>query len=382
LLGAPGIGKSSIVRQAAETIADVLGLKFVEYDDFAEIPENAFVFIDIRLSEVEPSDLIGIPRTDSDYVMYKPLKWALTLAKHPGIVFLDELTNVQDDTVLAASYKILLDRRVGFVKLHSGVMVVAAGNTPETSVIARELPAPQINRTLVIDTDTPSLNEWFGYMEKRISNVGLTTAEEIEKYKEIAKVVEDWKKKKELGKLYTLMASYLVARKTLFTKPMATAMQNFATPRTWEMLYWTLTDEFDKIYSDEEIKAICIGFLGKQIGMEFYSWLKRPLPRIDDVLNNPAMLDRLEIDDLIVFTALFGHYVRTEIQSIIKSDELQTKVDNVIKKIVDRSSRELLIVFAAMLGTEKAEARLNLIKLASKLPNLRKLIVEMGKAVE
>jgi (p)ppGpp synthase/HD superfamily hydrolase len=106
------------------------------------------------------------------------------------------------------------------------------------------------------------------------------------------------------------------------------------------------------------------------------------LPNIVDVLNNPAILDKLEFDDLIVFTALFGYYVRTEIQNIIKSAELQTKVDNVIKKIVDRSSRELLIVFAAMLGSEKTEARINLIKLASRLPNLKKLMIEMGKVVK
>jgi len=106
------------------------------------------------------------------------------------------------------------------------------------------------------------------------------------------------------------------------------------------------------------------------------------LPNINEVLDNPAILDKLEFDDLIVFTALFGYHIRLEISNIIKSPELQRKVDAVIQKIVDRSSRELLIVFAAMLGTEKTEARVNLIKLASRLPGLKKMLIEMSKVVK
>ena len=69
IFGPPGIGKSVTIYEAGEEIAKKLGKKFVEYtDDIAhEIlsdPDKYFVFLDLRLTEVEPSDLIGIPRRD------------------------------------------------------------------------------------------------------------------------------------------------------------------------------------------------------------------------------------------------------------------------------------------------------------------------------
>jgi len=78
ILGEPGIGKSEIVKQLAKEIASESGKEFIEYtDDIADEvmkePDRYFVFCDIRLTEVEPADLIGIPRDDDGHVRYKPL---------------------------------------------------------------------------------------------------------------------------------------------------------------------------------------------------------------------------------------------------------------------------------------------------------------------
>ena len=64
LLGKPGIGKSFACDQAARMIAASLKKEFIQYDDdVAEMilsdPEKYFVFLDLRLTECEPSDLIG-----------------------------------------------------------------------------------------------------------------------------------------------------------------------------------------------------------------------------------------------------------------------------------------------------------------------------------
>src|SRR5579885_3344808 len=74
IIGPPGVGKSTAVREAAMQIASESGKVFVDLLDTSqrkaliealekgEPPDKYFVFLDLRLTEVEPSDLIGIPR--------------------------------------------------------------------------------------------------------------------------------------------------------------------------------------------------------------------------------------------------------------------------------------------------------------------------------
>ncbi len=69
--GPPGIGKSSVVYQ----VADRLGLKV----------------IDLRLGQIPPSDIRGLPMVKDGISMYACPEW---LPKDGnGILFLDELTN-------------------------------------------------------------------------------------------------------------------------------------------------------------------------------------------------------------------------------------------------------------------------------------------------
>ena len=90
--GAPGIGKSSIIRN----IAKELGIGF----------------IDVRLAQREPVDIRGLPVPDQDSV-----KW-LVSADWPrdpesrGIILFDELT-AADRSLQVAAYEFILDRRLG-----------------------------------------------------------------------------------------------------------------------------------------------------------------------------------------------------------------------------------------------------------------------------
>lgn len=61
--GPPAIGKSDIIMQVGEEIAKEIGLKYVEYKDdpMALNDPSKFVLIDLRLAQLDPSDLRGIP---------------------------------------------------------------------------------------------------------------------------------------------------------------------------------------------------------------------------------------------------------------------------------------------------------------------------------
>ena len=107
--GAPGIGKSDIVKQIGET-------------------QNREV-IDIRLPLWEPTDIKGIPyynSKDNNMVWASPAELPVD-PKSTAIVFLDEL-NSAAPAVQAAAYQLILNRRVGQYVLPKGVSIVAAGN--------------------------------------------------------------------------------------------------------------------------------------------------------------------------------------------------------------------------------------------------------------
>ncbi|MCL6558246.1 MAG: AAA family ATPase, partial [Firmicutes bacterium] len=119
LLGPPGIGKSALVRETAEEISQKKGCILLDYNsrhlariDLNEVyehPERHFVFVDLRLTETEPVDLMGRPVTvrvgDLPQFVYQPPQWASLLSVVPGNLFLDEITNVHRPDVLAAAYK-------------------------------------------------------------------------------------------------------------------------------------------------------------------------------------------------------------------------------------------------------------------------------------
>ena len=88
LWGPPGVGKSQVVHQAAAT---------------HDLP-----VIDVRLSQMEPTDLRGIPFRDGNHVV-----WAVPVTPESRTsrrVVLDKLTAAP--TVSAAAYQLILDRDV------------------------------------------------------------------------------------------------------------------------------------------------------------------------------------------------------------------------------------------------------------------------------
>jgi hypothetical protein len=144
--GPPGIGKSDIVAQ----VADDFGLKL----------------LDIRLSQMLPEDLTGLPSLDTKTgkAEYNPFStFPMVGDKIPDgyngwMIFLDEMSSASEE-VFAAIYSLLLGHRVGGKLIHPKAVIVAAGNRATDSAIARELPDTLITRMLPATMEVSS-KDW------------------------------------------------------------------------------------------------------------------------------------------------------------------------------------------------------------------------------
>lgn len=183
-IGPPGVGKSETTREVASILAQEYGLELVDYhgvQDYNRVslkPWHYFLYIDLRLTSVEPADLTGIPRSlfDGKISEYVPFGWAEALSLAPGVLNLEELTNVQRMDLMSAAYQLVLDRRAGFTRFNNGVMIVGLGNPPnEWSSAATALPLPLLNRFNVFEIRPPTLDEWYNYMNTHYGERWFTT---------------------------------------------------------------------------------------------------------------------------------------------------------------------------------------------------------------
>jgi len=162
LLGPPGVGKTVSVREAANVIAQKLGVPLVE-DGRGE----GFHFLAFSVLHLDPVDFSGVPRDAGDVVSYKPIDIFEKLLKPDarGILFLDEFTLDDRADRRAALLKLIDEGYLGYRRLPSGVMIVLAGNTVEWSQLAQELDEPlRRGRARIIFVEPPTVDEWIDHM--------------------------------------------------------------------------------------------------------------------------------------------------------------------------------------------------------------------------
>ena len=246
LWGAPGIGKSSIVKQIAK--------------------DMEVAFIDLRLALMDPTDLKGIPFYDkeSHTALWAPP--AFLPRDGEGILFLDEL-NAAAPSVQSSAYQLILDRKVGEYELPDGWAIVAAGNREGDRGVTYRMPAPLANRFVHFELEV-DVNDW-----------------------------RDWAYKSALDERIIAYISY--KNEHLFTFEAKSDAKSFATPRSWEYVGNILKSSL----SSELLLETLSGTVGKDVAVSFLSFI-RVMDRLPDVENILNATDAEYSDALDVLYAL------------------------------------------------------------------------------
>jgi len=269
--GAPGIGKSSIVKQIAAA--------------------KELEFIDLRLSLLDPTDLKGIPFFNAETkegVWAKP-SFLPSVEGSKGILFLDEI-NTAPPAVQASAYQLILDRKVGEYELPKGWSIVAAGNRENDRGVVYKMPPPLANR--------------FVHFEMEVD-------------------FDDWKTWAYSAKIESSIVAYLAYDKSmLFTFDATSNEKSFATPRSWEYV-----DSIIKSGIEIELILDSIsGAVGREAAIGYLSFKKvmRDLPDLNTVLD--GTLTEIEEEDPKVMMALAIGLVNALLEN--NSEKV---IDNVLK---------------------------------------------------
>lgn len=218
LWGPPGVGKSSMIRAIAE--------------------KKKVNLIDLRLSQMSPVDLRGIPVPDHSTrrtAWYPPAELPDTKRDgEKGILFLDELLNSPRD-VQAAALQLVLDRRLGEYKVPDGWQIVAASNRANDKAGSYQIISSLANRFvhIPIACSMPSLS---------LDSEGIDVD------------FETWKAWAYEQGIAEEVLAFLNYRQNLIWKP--TGQVAYPTPRIWADYVSKIVQ---KIGLDHKAIAGCIG---------------------------------------------------------------------------------------------------------------------------
>ena len=237
--GAPGCGKSTIIK----TIAKELGIGF----------------IDMRLSQMEPIDLRGIPVPNHEA---KSAEWYITsdLPRDPksyGILLFDEIT-AADKSLQVAAYELILDRRLGeLYSIPDGWLIVGAGNRTEDRAVSCTMSSALANRFLHVEL------------------------------KEDAEAWIDWARQHDI---HPSVIGFIMYRPTmLFSMDDGENLERgWPSPRSWERV-----SHMVQMYGHEDeqlLRKIVYGLVGNSAGVEFMEFFKldREFDNVLETMRNPA----------------------------------------------------------------------------------------------
>jgi hypothetical protein len=237
--GPPGIGKSALVREAAE---------FLSLD-----------CVTLLGTQIAPEDLIGVPRIragDTGGFVTEFCPPRAILRAEPFLLFVDELNSAVPD-VQKAFYSLILDRRLGDYVLPEGSRVIGAGNRVEDRALVRPMATALANRMV---------------------HVALTVD------------AEAWLSWGAASGVHPLVLAFIRARPDrLFELPPSDATPAYPTPRAWHMLADAVATVGEHLWP-----AIAAGTVGDRAGAEWSAFAKRALeaPSLEAIASGGAAVPR------------------------------------------------------------------------------------------
>lgn len=229
LHGSMGLGKSSICKQ----IADELGWKF----------------LDIRLSMMSPTDLLGIPYANKEHTKANwlyPSIFPDPKSKEKILILFDELS-LASPSVQGACFRIILDRSLGeHYKFPDGVKMIAAGNLITDNAGVQRLNKALANRFIHFNI-SEDIDSWKGWGYKNGMN--------------------------------TMVLGFINWKKDMLFKSPTIEQNAFPTPRTYEYLSRLLEIGIN------DLETIS-GTIGDGAASEFLAYCEvyNKLPSIEDIL--------------------------------------------------------------------------------------------------
>lgn len=330
--GQPGIGKSDTVAQVAQELNRPL--------------------IDIRLPLLEPTDMRGIPylaeikvydatgkllcTDDGLPITEKEFRWSPPSdlprdATSNALVFYDEIS-AATPSVQAATYQIILNRRIGNYKLPDDVAIIAAGNRVKDRGVAYNMPSALRNRFMHSTLDVH---------------------------------VEDWKEWAIMNRIHKHVVGYIsFAAGDLNTFGTHGDSEAFATPRSWCMVSKLLQhvneqgELVDSNINEETLRNLIKGSVGIGPGTKFMSYRKRAdvLPPVRSVLDGTVKkLPDCDIDITYALTTgmvyeivdIHEHAQRELIQGKRDGmDKFYSYTDNMLRFMMENFQDEMTVMGA------------------------------------
>jgi hypothetical protein len=329
LWGPPGIGKSEVVADITRELGGLM--------------------IDLRLGQMDPTDIRGIPfyNRDKNVMDWAPpidLPDAETASQYPVVVlFLDEM-NSAPPAVQSAAYQLVLNRRVGKYILPDNVVMVAAGNRESDKGVTYRMPTPLANRFVHLEmrVDFPVWQEW------AVSNG-----------------------------IHKDVVGYLsFAKQDLYDFDAKSASRSFATPRSWTFVSELLADEDvdETTYTD-----LIAGAVGEGLAVKFMAHRKiaGKMPKPEDILSGKVKdLQIKEVSAMYSLVISMCYELKGAIERKIPDKEFHAMSDNFFAYMMANFETELVVM-----GARIALTTYNLPFQPTKLKNFDEFHQRYGKYI-
>ncbi|MFB7254890.1 AAA family ATPase [Streptomyces nojiriensis] len=271
LWGEPGIGKTAALTQLAENL---------------DLPLTTVI-----ASVHEPSDFSGLPVVGDDPaeqgVPMAPPDWAVRLVRAGrGLLFLDELSTAPP-AVQAALLRLVLERRIGSLRLPSGVRIVAAANPRGSAADGWELSPPLANRFVHL--------QWTHDHDVVLRGLGGTWP------RATLPRLDDGRLPTAVDHARRAVCGLLTTRPALVHRLPSTETRRggaWPSPRSWDMTIRLLAFAHAAGSSREVLSMLVRGTVGDGPGLELLAALDRmDLPDPEELLADPAGADLPERGD-------------------------------------------------------------------------------------